>query len=101
MSSQLPSGVVQGKLSVIGNGVVLDPRAGGEPFSPSRVQDLASCPFSCFVRHVLRVEAPEDMESDPTRWLDPMSEGSLLHEVFRDFFEKITAAGGSASSSRC
>ena len=71
----------------------LDPRAGGEPFSPSRVQDLASCPFSYFVRHVLRVEAPEDMESDPTRWLDPMSEGSLLHEVFRDFFERITAAG--------
>src|SRR5207244_6415356 len=26
----------------------LDPRAGGEPFSPSRVQDLAACPFSYF-----------------------------------------------------
>ena len=78
----------------------LDPRAGGEPFSPSRVQDLASCPFKYFVKHVLRVEAPEDIESDPTRWLPPMSEGSLLHEVFRDFFERITAAGEKPEAAR-
>ncbi|HKA37874.1 MAG TPA: PD-(D/E)XK nuclease family protein [Thermoanaerobaculia bacterium] len=71
----------------------LDPRSGGEPFSPSRVQSLASCPFSYFVRHVLRVEAPEDVESDPTRWLSAMDEGSLLHEVFREFFEEISSAG--------
>jgi len=78
----------------------LDPREGGEPFSPSRVQELASCPFKYFVRHVLRVEAPEDIESDPTRWLEPMSEGSLLHEVFRDFFERITAAGEKPETAR-
>ncbi len=73
----------------------LDPRSGAEatPFSPSRVEKLAACPFSYFVRHVLGVEAPEDVESDPTRWLSPMEEGSLLHEVFREFFEKITADG--------
>ena len=71
----------------------LDPLAGGDPSSPSRVQDLAACPFSYFVRHVLRVKPPEDVESDPTRWLSALDEGSLLHEVFRDFFEKITAAG--------
>jgi len=71
----------------------LNPLAGGEPFSPSRVQDLAACPFSYFVRHVLRVKPPEDVQSDPTRWLSALDEGTLLHEVFRDFFEKITAAG--------
>src|SRR5215471_2732755 len=71
----------------------LDPRSGGEPFSASRVEKLAACPFSYFVRYVLRVEPPEDLESDPTRWLSPLEEGSLLHEVFREFFETITAAG--------
>jgi RecB family exonuclease len=71
----------------------LDPRSGGEPFSPSRIQALARCPFAYFVRHVLRVEPPEDLERDPARWLDPMDEGSLLHEVFREFFERITRAG--------
>ena len=78
----------------------LDPRSGGEPFSPSRVQNLAACPFSYFVRHVLRVEAPEDVESDPTRWLSPMDEGSLLHEVFREFFEEISAKGEKPEKSK-
>ena len=73
----------------------LDPRAGdgAPPVSASRIQELAACPFSYFVRHVLYVEAPEDVESDPRRWLSPKDEGSLLHEVFREFFERITAAG--------
>jgi ATP-dependent helicase/nuclease subunit B len=73
----------------------LDPRSGPQamPFSASRVEKLAACPFSYFVRHVLGVEAPEDVESDPTRWLSPKEEGSLLHEVFREFFEEITADG--------
>src|SRR6266540_729471 len=78
----------------------LDPRRGGEPFSPSRLQDLAKCPFAYFVRHVLHVDAPKDLERDPTRWLDPMSEGSLLHELFRDFFQRITEAGEKPETAR-
>ncbi|HSS45638.1 MAG TPA: PD-(D/E)XK nuclease family protein, partial [Thermoanaerobaculia bacterium] len=31
-----------------------------------------------------------EIERDATRWLDPMTAGSLLHEVFRLFFERIT-----------
>jgi PD-(D/E)XK nuclease superfamily len=42
---------------------------------------------------VLHVEPPEDLERDPTRWLEPKDEGSLLHEVFRLFFDRITADG--------
>ncbi len=71
----------------------LDPRSGGEPFSPSRVEELARCPFSYFLRHVLGVEPLRDTEPDRTRWLTPMDEGSLLHEVFKEFLEEITAAG--------
>ena len=71
----------------------LDPRNGRLPISASRIQELAKCPFAYFVKRVLRVEPPEETESDPTRWLEPMDEGSLLHEVFRDFFERIGEAG--------
>ncbi len=69
----------------------LDPRAGGAPQSASRLQLLAACPFRFFVRHVLGVEAPETAERDRTRWLDPLMAGSLLHDAFRLFFERITA----------
>ena len=71
----------------------LDPRRNGRPVSASRIQELAKCPFAYFVRDVLRIRPPEDPERDPAVWLDPRSRGSLLHEVFKDFFEEITAAG--------
>ncbi len=71
----------------------LDPRRSGQPVSASLVQALAQCPFSYFVRNVLRVSPPDDLERDATRWLEPRDEGSLLHEVFRVFLEELTGAG--------
>jgi ATP-dependent helicase/nuclease subunit B len=78
----------------------LDPRRGGEPQSASRLQLLAACPFRYFVRYVLGVDAPETAERDRTRWLDPLAAGQLLHDVFRQFFETITAAGEKPSVAR-
>jgi RecB family exonuclease len=71
----------------------LDPRTEGKPQSSSRIETLARCPFMYFLKHVLKIEPPEEVERDTTRWLDPMRAGSLLHEVFRLFFERITAVG--------
>ena len=71
----------------------LDPRGSGEPQSASRLETLAQCPFRYFVKHVLRIEPPKELERDTTEWLDAMTAGSLLHVVFRLFFERITAAG--------
>jgi len=71
----------------------LDPRRSGRPTSASLVQALAGCPFSYFVRNVLRVRPPDDLERDATRWLEPRDEGSLLHEVFRELLETLTDRG--------
>ena len=35
------------------------PRASGEPQSASRLETLAQCPFTYFLKHVLRIEPPE------------------------------------------
>lgn len=78
----------------------LDPRVNRQPMSCSRIETLASCPYRFFLRHVLHVEPPEDLERDSTAWLDPMKTGSLLHEVFRAFLEEITAAGERPSFDR-
>ncbi len=72
----------------------LDPRGKeGEPFSASRLEALAKCPFAYFLKYALGVAPPDDLERDPTRWLSPLDEGTLLHETFRTFFERITEAG--------
>jgi ATP-dependent helicase/nuclease subunit B len=78
----------------------LDPRVTGKPQSASRLQELAKCPFSYFLRSVLYLEPPRSIERDASRWLDPMMAGSLLHEVFRLFFEKITQAGEKPEAAR-
>lgn len=64
----------------------LDPRRSDRPTSCSRIQDLARCPYSYFLKRVLRIQPPEDVRSDPTVWLTPMERGTLLHEVFRRFY---------------
>ncbi len=78
----------------------LDPRGSGEPQSASRLETLAQCPFRYFLKHVLRIEPPKELERDTTEWLDPMTAGSLLHEVFRLFFERVTAAGEKPEAAR-
>jgi ATP-dependent helicase/nuclease subunit B len=64
----------------------LDPRRSDKPTSCSRIQDLARCPYSYFLKRVLRIQPPEDVRADPTVWLTAMERGTLLHEVFRRFY---------------
>ena len=53
----------------------LDPRASGAPQSASRIQILAQCPFRYFLKHVLRIEPPDDLERDTDAWLEPRDGG--------------------------
>lgn len=66
---------------------------GGEIISCSQVEYLASCPFAYFLRYVLGVYPTDEISYDPTRWLDHLERGSLLHDIFCGFMRKITAAG--------
>ena len=72
-----------------------DPRSGGEPFSPSRVEKLASCPFSYFVK----TRAPRGAAGRRRERSDPMAlpDGgrSLLHEVFRSSSRRSRRPGRS------
>lgn len=61
---------------------VLDPLLSGRPVSPTTLQTLAACPFQFFLRHGLGLEAIEDEQQDSTNWLDPMTRGAALHDVY-------------------
>ena len=62
-------------------------------FSPSRLEMLARCPYRYFLNHVLEIQPIEKAESDPTRWLDPLSYGALLHSLFHKFMQTLKARG--------
>jgi len=68
--------------------------------SASRLESLVKCPFGYFLKYVLGVEPPEEIELDRSRWLDPLDRGSLIHEVLSDFMTRIAEMGERADPLR-
>jgi len=66
---------------------------GGPVMSPSRLGSLAANPMEYFFQNILKVRPPEEFEADPSRWLDPLEQGTLLHAVFCDFIRGLQARG--------
>ena len=67
----------------------IDPRLTRRILSASQIERMASCPYSWFLRHVLRIEPPDEFVRDPEVWLDPRNLGSLLHEVFENTMQSL------------
>jgi len=71
-----------------------DPRnEDGPVVSAHRLQTAGRCPRRYFFQHVLDVEAPDELEYDPDEWLDALELGSLLHEVYHDFVQRMMDEG--------
>jgi RecB family exonuclease len=49
---------------------------------------------------VLKVEAPEEVRFDRSRWLDPLQRGSLIHEVLCAFMTRLRPTGEDVSARR-
>jgi ATP-dependent helicase/nuclease subunit B len=79
----------------------LDPTApGGAVLSSNGLETAGACPRRFFYRYALGVVPPEELVVDPERWLDPLSAGSLLHELFEQYVREIIATGWPADFTR-
>lgn len=68
-----------------------DPRINQEKkMSAGKLETLARCPYSYFLKEVLRVRPTEEVSYDANKWLDPATRGSLLHSIFETFYKEIT-----------
>lgn len=72
----------------------------GIALSASRLELLAKCPYGYFLRYILGVEPPEELELDRSRWLDPMQRGSLIHEILCDFMTAVSGKGESVDAAK-
>jgi len=61
--------------------------------SASRLELLGRCPYRYFLRYVLEVNPPEELDLDESRWLSPLDRGSLLHEVYARFMREMRRRG--------
>ncbi|MHA6482861.1 PD-(D/E)XK nuclease family protein [Paenibacillus sp. strain BS8-2] len=61
--------------------------------SVSRLEQFAGCGLRYYFAHVLKLRPKETTEYDRSRWLQPNTRGTLLHDVFRRYMEAVTGAG--------
>lgn len=68
-----------------------DPRRNQDKrLSAGKLETLAKCPYSYFLKEVLKVRSVEDVSFDANKWLDAATRGSLLHSIFENFYKKLT-----------
>ena len=70
-------------------GPILDPRASGAVVSPTSLEDLAKCPFRYFLQRGLGLDTVDDAEPNPDVWLDPLTRGSIMHDLYATIMREI------------
>lgn len=65
-----------------GAGPALDPCAPGTALSVTELEKAAECPFRFFLKRGLGARPVEERERDKDIWLDPLTRGSELHELY-------------------
>jgi RecB family exonuclease len=63
-------------------GPALDPCAPGAVYSVTELEKAAECPFRFFLKRGLGVRPVDERERDKDIWLDPLTRGSELHELY-------------------
>ena len=69
-------------------GIVLDPCADGTSLSVTTLQEAAACPFRFFLKRGLGVRPLDDRERDRDVWLDPLTRGSELHDIYASLLRR-------------
>ncbi|MFP6576852.1 MAG: PD-(D/E)XK nuclease family protein [Pirellulaceae bacterium] len=73
-------------------GADLDPTvADGPVMSANRLQTVGECPRAFFFNYGLDLAPPDETVVDPDQWLDAMTRGLLLHELFEVFVRELVA----------
>ncbi|MBA2602059.1 MAG: PD-(D/E)XK nuclease family protein [Acidobacteria bacterium] len=63
-------------------GGALDPCAEGNAFSVTDLEGAAKCPYQFFLKRGLGLRPLEAAERDKDVWLDPLTRGSQLHDIY-------------------
>lgn len=63
----------------------------GPVMSSASLETIGYCPLKYFFKYILRIQPVDNIESDPSRWMDNMQLGSLLHETFYYFMTGLVS----------
>jgi hypothetical protein len=74
-------------------GKMLDPCTREQAVSPTQLEDAAECPFRYFLQRGLGIDAVDDGEREHDAWLDPLTRGSELHDLYAQLLRKCRNEG--------
>ena len=74
-------------------GAELDPCADGASYSVTELESAAGCPFRFFLKRGLGVRPVEERERDKDAWLDPLTRGSELHDLYAQVLRRCRDEG--------
>ncbi|HTW87346.1 MAG TPA: PD-(D/E)XK nuclease family protein, partial [Candidatus Binataceae bacterium] len=66
-------------------------RFAARSYSPTALQNFAACPYRFFLQAIHRLQPRE--EAEPIELIDPLTRGSLFHEIQFKFLTKLRDAG--------
>jgi RecB family exonuclease len=70
-------------------GSVLDPSSPQNVYSVTELEKAAECPFRFFLKRGLGLRPVNERERDRDVWLDPLTRGSELHDVYAALLRKV------------
>ena len=70
-------------------GPALDPCAPGNVYSVTEFEKAAECPFRFFLKRGLGLRPVDERDRDRDVWLDPLTRGSELHDVYAALLRKV------------
>lgn len=76
-----------------------EPNLDHMPSSVTKFEKLARSPYLYFIENVLEI-GREPEPDEPTVWLNALEKGTLLHEIFQAYYEKILPKGERPNRSR-
>ena len=65
----------------------------GPASSSNRLQALGACPLRYFFRYILDIESVDEEPPEPGKWLTAADKGSILHELFHIFMDRLIKTG--------
>ena len=82
-------------------GPVLDPCAPGNVYSVTELEKAAECPFRFFLKRGLGIRPVDERERDRDVWLDPLTRGSELHDLYAALLRTVPRREAPADAEGC
>ena len=81
-------------------GAVLDPCADGTALSVTELEKAAECPFRFFLKRGLGIRPVDQHERDRDVWLDPLTRGSELHDLYASLLRRCRDGNRTADAAK-